>query len=210
MNSHGKIQHNVLPEGFVTNALELGKEKFIESLKETLLLLIRQENRDEDLIPDFYPEQTQRVKPKKISFQYRTVAGESVELGDLSKIKWHVKLHERIHHALSQAPHFVAPLRKHDRSGPSFPDRITVGRASNQDLVIDHPSISKLQCWFEMSKNGRFCITDAGSTNGTLLNNHSLKAKKQTRLNPGDIINFSSIEAILCDAKTLWEVLQEE
>ena len=113
----------------------------------------------------------------------------------------------RVRHALSESPHYVAPLKKHVRSGHSSPERITVGRAQNQDLVIDHTSVSKIQACFEIDKSGEFYLFDAGSTNGTYVNSRPIGTRNRAQLRAGDNIRFANVDAIFCCPETVWRVL---
>jgi pSer/pThr/pTyr-binding forkhead associated (FHA) protein len=86
-------------------------------------------------------------------------------------------------------------------------DRISVGRARNKDIVLRHQSVSKFHCWFEVDDAGAFYVTDAGSKNATKVNANSLKARERTRVEPGDVIRFGSVEAIMCAPRVLWAAL---
>lgn len=60
----------------------------------------------------------------------------------------------------------VAELKKSDRN--SFANMITIGRASNNDVVIPHNSVSKLHAFLRKESSGTgFILFDAGSTFGT-------------------------------------------
>jgi hypothetical protein len=78
------------------------------------------------------------------------------------------------------------------RASNAFAGMINVGRAANNDLVIDSPAISKFHAYFSRdAASGSHCITDADSTNGTFVNGKRLEAHKQQRLRDGDVISFS-------------------
>lgn len=62
----------------------------------------------------------------------------------------------------------VIPLKKAD--GNPFPDRISVGRAPNCDIVFRDPSVSKLHGHFREVTAESAVFTDAKSANGTRLN----------------------------------------
>jgi hypothetical protein len=48
-----------------------------------------------------------------------------------------------------------------------FASTILVGRAASSDVLIEHPSISKLHARITRTNSGLYAITDAGSKNGT-------------------------------------------
>lgn len=201
------ISDNIFPRGFVANALQKGQDQFLNSFRDTRLLLFRLQSPDENLIPDLFQEHTEDVSRQRLHFQYRTSAGDVAREENVLHIPLVGQEELRIRRALSEGPHFVAPLKKHIRSGPSFPERITVGRALNQDLVIEHPSISKIQAWFEIDDRGVFFLSDAGSTNGTAVNSRAISPRRRFKLNAGDNIRFASVEAIFCRPEVLWDVM---
>jgi hypothetical protein len=48
-------------------------------------------------------------------------------------------------------------------------ERIKVGRDASNDIVINHPSVSKFHCTILVGENGELKIADTGSTNGTIV-----------------------------------------
>jgi hypothetical protein len=108
---------------------------------------------------------------------------------------------------LGEGGHFIVPLRKRTGGDALYMDRISVGRARNKDIVLRHQSVSKFHCWFEVDDSGAFYVTDAGSKNSTKVNTTALKARERTRVEPGDVIRFGSVEAILCSPRVLWGAL---
>jgi hypothetical protein len=201
------IADNVFPKGIRTNALHHEQGHFVRLLGETKLLLFKLQNPNDNLIPDLSAENTMPVIPKESHFKYRTSAGKSEHQESLWKMPLIGQEELRVRHSLSEGPRYIAPLKKHIRSGRSLPDRITVGRAQNQDLVIDHSSVSKIQAWFEIDKTGDFYLSDAGSTNGTYVNSRPIVPRQRAQLRAGDNIRFANIEAIFCCPETIWRVL---
>jgi len=108
---------------------------------------------------------------------------------------------------LDDGGHFIVPLRKRAGADATYMDRISVGRARNKDIVLRHQSVSKFHCWFEVDDTGAFYVTDAGSKNSTRVNAATLNARERTRIEPGDVVRFGSIEAILCAPRVLWGAL---
>lgn len=62
----------------------------------------------------------------------------------------------------------VIPVVK--RAGGAFADRIGIGRAPNVDVRIPLSQISKYHAYLSKSASGGWTITDAGSRNGTSVN----------------------------------------
>lgn len=83
----------------------------------------------------------------------------------------------------------VIPVVK-DPSQP-FPDKITVGRTVNNDLVLRHASVSKFHAYFLIDPNTfDATLVDAGSTNGSFVNNVRLSAMGKRKLSNGDAVSF--------------------
>jgi hypothetical protein len=65
-------------------------------------------------------------------------------------------------------------LRK--KKGELFQDMITLGRVSNNDVVLDYSCVSKFHARFARIGN-MWSLTDTGSTNGTYVDNQRLQAR---------------------------------
>jgi ABC transport system ATP-binding/permease protein len=63
---------------------------------------------------------------------------------------------------------------------------VSVGRADNNDVVLAHPSVSKIHAHLSCDEEG-FCVRDAGSTNGVWLRGERVPAAG-TRFFPGEIL----------------------
>ena len=109
---------------------------------------------------------------------------------------------------ISAGPHFIVELRKRQKDA-SYMNRVSVGRARNQDVVLRHASVSKSHAWFETGETGNLVLADAGSKNGTWLRGEQLGARKLTRVYTGDQIRFGHVECTVCFAETLWNLLHE-
>ena len=66
--------------------------------------------------------------------------------------------------------------------------RFVVGRESKADLWLDDPSISRVHAVIEPTAAG-CTLTDAGSTNGTYVNDHRITT---AILQPGDLVRFGN------------------
>ena len=87
----------------------------------------------------------------------------------------------------------VVPLRKGTTTG--FAQMVTVGRAPNMDVVLEDDSVSKFHAFFTQDADG-WLLEDAGSTNGTLVNDHKLTPHGGgTRLRVGARVVFGSAPA---------------
>jgi len=73
---------------------------------------------------------------------------------------------------------------------------VTVGKlAGSVDMVIDEPGISRRHAKFSR-ENGRVCMTDLNSTNGTFKNGMRLMPNASEVLEPGDEIRLGKLKFI--------------
>jgi hypothetical protein len=73
-------------------------------------------------------------------------------------------------------------------------DELTVGRQPDCDLVLEHPSVSKMHAVLRWDSEKNSCtVQDSGSTNGTFLN-ASTRVRKETVLRDGDIVSFGEVQ----------------
>jgi hypothetical protein len=80
----------------------------------------------------------------------------------------------------------VFPLEKGKYSSPG---PITVGRTPDNDVTIPESSISARHCIIRIL-GAQITISDAGSTNGTLVNGVKLPARKAQTVGEGDVITL--------------------
>ncbi|WP_084437180.1 FHA domain-containing protein [Pseudodonghicola xiamenensis] len=70
--------------------------------------------------------------------------------------------------------------------------RATLGRSASSDLVIGDDSVSRLHAEIREQSDGHFVLTDAGSLNGTKLNDKKLTAASPLRA--GDVITLGAVK----------------
>lgn len=104
--------------------------------------------------------------------------------------------------------HAIAPLRRRLETGRPHSDRIAVGRARNNDVVLRDDSISKFHAWFESDDQGGLYVADARSKNGTKLNGQPLTGADMEKIGIGDELIFGSVATILSSVDLLWEALR--
>jgi hypothetical protein len=83
---------------------------------------------------------------------------------------------------------------------------VTLGRASNSDVVIPDPSVSRMHALMKQRDDGVFLMLDAGSSNGTTVNGVSVLARGQgppTQVKPGDNVRLGRVECTFIDASAL-------
>lgn len=98
----------------------------------------------------------------------------------------------------------VLPVRKHQSV---FADMITLGRASNNDIVVRSTQISKFHAFFRETSE-LFELADAGSLNGTWIDSVRLVPKGPPQLiAPGVLVRFGPMEFQFLDAGAFWDDL---
>jgi len=92
-----------------------------------------------------------------------------------------------------------------------FQQLITLGRASNNDIVINDPTISKVHVFFVKNPEGQWQIIDKRSTNHTYLDGMQLNVDKKYNLYENSLISFGfKIRANFYTPQGLWSYLQME
>jgi len=86
------------------------------------------------------------------------------------------------------AKEYAVALTKSPRN--SYQDKVTVGRARNNDIVVRSSKISKIHCMFTKVEEGGYTIEDMGSVNGTAVNGALIKKGEKIPMNDGDVVSF--------------------
>ncbi len=109
----------------------------------------------------------------------------------------------------------VSPIRK--RSGNPFPERISVGRARNCDVVLRYPWVSKLHAHFVASEPGGLPdsgaplqLIDQKSHNGSLVNGAKLRPGQPVDVDDGDEIVLGSLRLRLMKAARFVAFIKRE
>lgn len=112
-----------------------------------------------------------------------------------------------LHERLARTDLLVLPLRKRAAADRPFPNRVSVGRAGNSDLVLRDDSISRFHGYFATAEAGGFSLVDARSKNGTFLNGAPLTPLEPAVLRAGDEVRFGDVAATLCLPETFWDLV---
>jgi pSer/pThr/pTyr-binding forkhead associated (FHA) protein len=97
----------------------------------------------------------------------------------------------------------VIPIRA---SKNSLTHLITVGRAAKNDVKISDISVSRFHAFFKRSPAGGFQLQDAGSSNGTIVNETSVCTKEAgppAAVKSGDNIRFGQVDVTFLEANAL-------
>lgn len=74
--------------------------------------------------------------------------------------------------------------------------KITIGRESDNDVVVDNKLASRHHALIQKIKDAYF-IKDQGSTNGTLINGIRIPNDKYVKLKPGDKITIGNMNLVI-------------
>jgi hypothetical protein len=107
---------------------------------------------------------------------------------------------------LLRAPHVAVPLRKRAGAGKDFSERVSVGRAMNNDIVLRAEGVSKFHAWFVCDEEENYYAADAASRNGTTLNGGAID-ESPALVVAGDVLRFGGVEALVCSADVFWETV---
>ena len=72
--------------------------------------------------------------------------------------------------------------------------RFNVGRVADNDLFLNHPSVSKIHAALRLNREGTLLVADTGSTNGTFINGRRIAYGEARPIEDGDVVGFGDIE----------------
>jgi pSer/pThr/pTyr-binding forkhead associated (FHA) protein len=75
--------------------------------------------------------------------------------------------------------------------------RLSVGRTKENDISIDHTSVSKMHASLLLNSDSKLVVADTGSTNGTYLNGERIAYGKAIEIFTGDKLKFGAVDAEL-------------
>lgn len=109
---------------------------------------------------------------------------------------------------------FLQQIKKTARN--TWIDWISVGRAGNNDVILRHPSVSKLHARFHIEgerndegiRVGDHWLTDVKSTYGTRVGSTQLEPTVPHKLNAGDYVQFGQVGCIFFDSAGLYNRLR--
>ena len=72
--------------------------------------------------------------------------------------------------------------------------RLNVGRGTDNDLYLNHTSVSKVHAAVRMDNLGTLIVADTGSTNGTHINGVRIPYGEARPIAEGDVVAFGEVE----------------
>ncbi len=91
------------------------------------------------------------------------------------------------------------------RPGNPFPNMVSIGRATSNDIVIALETISKLHGYF-LRENDAWYYTDYQSTNGTVINDKRVEKGEKRLVQDGDRMELGlDIGAVFLLPRSLYE-----
>lgn len=77
----------------------------------------------------------------------------------------------------------------------AFQRRVTIGRTTNNDIVLDDVSVSRFHAWLQYDEGmGAWTVIDAQSRNGTMLNGKRVAAKAAAALVDGAVLRVGNVQ----------------
>ena len=108
------------------------------------------------------------------------------------------------HYSVSDIGLELYPLAK--KPGASFPDRITIGRTSNNDICVADHSVSRLHAYVRQHGPG-WVVADAGSKNGSWLRGDPLERRPDRPMTSRNVLRIGDVDLTFYIASDLFSVL---
>lgn len=99
----------------------------------------------------------------------------------------------------------VLPITK--TGANPFRDRVLIGRSGNCDVVVAHPSVSKLHAELRVSGPDQATLTDKNSRNGTEVNAQRIPPRQPTPLRSGDRVRVGATTLLFLAPGALYDSL---
>ncbi len=135
----------------------------------------------------------------------RTIFQQEVD-GDAAEIEYRTVTVEPDGDGIAPWEWWIAPLVK--RRGNPFPDHLSVGRATNCDIVMRFNFVSKLHARFHLRGGEPYALEDHGSSNGTGVNGQALRKGSPIEIRRGDKLSFGSLVVVLMSPDDLYSLLR--
>jgi hypothetical protein len=108
-------------------------------------------------------------------------------------------------HPAPPASTFTRIVRAIHKRTDLFANMITIGRTANNDVHLPDASVSKFHAYFHV--DGAVRIVDAGSHNGTRVDDVPCTPKTAVEVHPGARIELGRINLTLVSAEACWDAI---
>jgi hypothetical protein len=98
---------------------------------------------------------------------------------------------------------YMVPLS--ERAARSKSTNLSLGRASSNDIVLRHASVSKVHAYLQLGPP--LILSDPGSLNHTFVNGDQVD--KTQRVADGDVIKLGAVQCVLISAASLWAAVRK-
>jgi hypothetical protein len=192
------------PPELIARARRLPQDAFVASLEDVPFLLVRispsEDRLFEGLVAHGHSGKRLPATPTPLSFATRCSTGliPRNPAGNLT--------HVTLQTILQSGKNIAVPMRKRE-AGRAYSHRLSVGRATNNDIVLRDESISKFHAWFEYEDGAGYHVMDARSKNATKVNGRALPPLEAELLSAGDTIELGNVRCIFCPPAMLWQAL---
>jgi len=156
------VENRLLPRSFIAQCQRRTKEDLVASFWDTYFLLVRLDDVEGELasaLSEAVAKGGLPLAPTYNTLDFATpslpLVRDAPDLAPRSTIR-----PKSLESRLALAPHFVAPLRKRRGGMSPFESRISVGRTSNNDLVLRDGTVSKFHAWFACGTDRRLYLID--------------------------------------------------
>lgn len=102
----------------------------------------------------------------------------------------------------------LSPIQKNPQN--PFPDRMTLGRAPNCDVVVRMPSVSKVHAHLAFTRKGTLLLKPARTSNLTRHNGRLLDDDSEVEIAPGDNISLGALTLEVMTSKQVYALLREQ
>lgn len=92
--------------------------------------------------------------------------------------------------------------------GNPWPERISVGRAKNNDIVLSDNSVSKLHGHFVDAGEGELALIDAGSRNGSKVGQDALTPSQPRVVASGESVTFGAATLTFLSSGAMFELIE--
>jgi hypothetical protein len=148
----------------------------------------------------FLVEKSERFLDKDVMFQFLTDVVEDEQV--LEQLR-----QGNVRSAVLEAR--VIEIKK--RKDITEPDKITIGRSPNNDIVVYNKLVSRKHAYLQLGREDQGCfLVDAGSSNGTFLNNNQITPHEKYQLTDADEISIGPETKVLFFASKAFHTFLSE